>query len=181
MNDFRFAWKNWSDSEEARDYLAGAVYNAVLYAAGKESNGDYMVRFRASGGGVYIAYWEDIQNVMWPRLGPREVRAAHIQIGSPALKTVSWKLNYTEADFVEDYDATLYWCPRSKGMPYELVSDRLYAREWCLYEGVYMWTRLRGWNPEGDDGKPKYRVFGEPKRNAMVDKMLEASKLGGKR
>ena len=180
MKNFRFVWKNWSD-EAARDYLFGAVYNAVLHAAGKEENGDYMVRFRAGGGGVYIAYWEDMRNVMWPRLGPREVRAAHIQVGSPALKGLSWKLDYTEADFVEDYSATLYWCPRSKGMPYNSRLDRTYTREWCLYEGVYMWARQRGWNEEGDDGKPKHRLFGEPKRSQVVERMLEASKIGGKR
>ena len=169
MNDFRFVRKNWSE-ETARDYLCGAVYNAVLYAAGKESNGDYMVRFRVGGGGVYIAYWEDETEGM---------RAAHIQIGSPVLKGLSRKLDYTEADL--DHNARLYWCPHEKGMPYSRNPGNAYTREWCLYEGVYTLARMRGWNDEGDDGKPKHKIFGEPRRDLVVDRMLEASKMGGAR
>ena len=169
MKDFRFVRKNWRE-ETMRDYLCGAVYNAVLYAAGKESNGDYMVRFRAGGGGVYIAYWEDEAEGM---------RAAHIQIGSPVLKGLSWKLDYTEADL--DYRARLYWCPREKGLPYNRNLDRTYTREWCLYEGVYTPVRIRGWNEEDYDGKPKHKIFGEPRRDSVVDRMLEASKMEGTR
>ena len=180
MNHFRFVWTGWDDND-ARDYILGAMYNAVLYAKGMEENGDYMIRFRVKGGGVYLAYWEDMRKVMWPHLGPREVRAAHIQIGSPALKGLSWKLDYTEADYAEGFNAHLYWCPREKGMPYRVLPYSIYDREWCLYEGVYMHTRIMRWNPEGDDGKPKYRIFGEPRRNLVVDEMLKASKTGGKR
>lgn len=163
MKDFRFVRKNWND-EVARDYLAGAIYNAVLYANGKEENGDYIVRFRAKGGGVYIAYWETDE----------KMRTAHVRIGSPALDTVSWMLDYTELD--KDDTARLYWCPREKGMPYSLVPDSIYFREWCLYEGIYMWTRQRGWNPEGDDGKPQLRIGVPMNREKIVSEMLERSK-----
>ena len=163
MRDFRFIWKDWDD-QDVRDYILGTIYNAVLYAQGKEENGDYMVRLRVKGGGVYIGYWED---------GSAGMRAAHVRIGSPALKTVSWTLDYTEQD---TGNARLYWCPRKKGMPYSLVPESIYDREWCLYEGVYAPSRLMRWNPEGDDGKPMYKVFGEPRRDLVVDEMLERSK-----
>ena len=166
MKDFRFIWKDWDD-QDVRDYILGTIYNAVLYAQGKEENGDYMVRLRVKGGGVYIGYWED---------GSAGGRAAHIRIGSPTLKTVSWKLNYTEADYEQGFNARLYWCPRKKGMPYSLVPESIYDREWCLYEGVYAPSRRMRWNPEGDDGKPMYKVFGEPRRDLVIDEMLEASK-----
>lgn len=167
MNEFRFIRKNW-DNEAMRDYLAGAIYNAVLYANGKEENGDYIVRFRVGGGGVYIAYWETAE--------PSGMLVAHVRVGSPALKTVSWLLDYTQLD--TSANARLYWCPREDGMPNKAVSHRVYTREWCLYEGVYKWARQRGWNPEGEDGKPLYRFSLPLNRERIVSEMLEASKMG---
>ena len=172
MKDFRFVRKNWKD-ETVRDYLDGAIKNAKDYAAKGESNGDYIVRFRESGGGVYIAYWEEDMEGM--------SRRANVEIGSPSLKAISWRLCCNDCDLLNDSPATLYWCPREKGMPYAKVPSNLYMREWCLYEGIYKWARLRGWNEEGHDGKPKHRIYGEPGRSRVVDEMLELSKMGGKR
>lgn len=164
MKDFRFVWKNWDDSD-ARDYIAGAIYNAVLYAAGKEENGDYMVRFRVKGGGVYLAYWEDETEGM---------RVAHVRIGSPALQRVSWLLDYTELDL--DGNARLYWCPRENGMPYSVVPESVRDRERCLYDGVYAPARRMEWNPEGEDGKPLYRIGVPMNMERIVSEMLERSK-----
>ena len=173
MKDFRFVWKNWDD-RDARDYILGSIYNAVMYVEGEEENGDYMVRFRVKGGGVYIAYWESSEMAFCPYTEPSKIRVAHVRIGSPALQTVSWMLDYSELDL--DDNARLYWCPREKGMPYSLVPESIYDREWCLYEGVYAHARRMKWNPEGEDGKPLYR-FGPPmRRERIVSEMLERSK-----
>ena len=173
MKDFRFVWTGWDD-RDARDYILGAIYNAVMHAKGEEENGDYMVRLRVKGGGVYLAYWEDEVAMQFPYKELGTVKAAHVRIGSPALQKVSWFLDYTELD--TDSDAHLYWCPRKKGMPYSLVPDSIYNREWCLYEGVYAPSRRMKWNPEGEDGKPLYRMGVPMNREKIVSEMLEASK-----
>ena len=173
MRNFRFLWTGWDDSA-ARDYMLGAIYNAVLYASGKEENGDFMVRFRVKGGGVYIAYWESSATAFCPYAEPSKIRTAHVRIGSPALQRVSWALDYTELDLNDN--ARLYWCPREKGMPCSAVPESVRDREWCLYEGVYAQARLMRWNPEGEDGKPLYRIGVPMNRERIVSEMLEMSK-----
>lgn len=173
MNSFRFARRSWNDND-FRDWLHGAVYNAVLYAGGMESNGDYMVRLRAKGGGVYIAYWEDTVSLTTVSGEERLIRNAHVRVGSPALKRVSWMLDYSELN--RHSSAVLWWCPRESTMPFKAPPERMHFRDWCLYEGVYVWARHFGWNPEGNDGRPMYKVGVPQKREAIVERMLEESK-----